>query len=65
MAFCFRCGNQMADGMPVCPHCGAPVAAEQQYGGQQDSWGQPQDQPSPYGQPQQYDQQNFAICYMK
>jgi len=57
MAFCFRCGNQMADGIPVCPHCGAPVAAEQQYGGQQDSWGQPQQyggQQDGWGQPQQY-----------
>lgn len=25
MAFCGRCGSQVADGAPFCPQCGAPV----------------------------------------
>ena len=25
MAFCKKCGNQIPDGSPSCPQCGAPV----------------------------------------
>ena len=57
MAFCGKCGNNLGDGMNVCPACGTAVAnnaapnANQQYA-------QPGQQYTQQGQPQQ-PQQNF------
>ena len=33
MAFCGKCGANVADGEKFCPECGAPVAAEETVGG--------------------------------
>ena len=46
MAFCFHCGNQVADGMQNCPYCGASMMQQpQQQPVQQPMQQQPMQQP--------------------
>ena len=62
MAYCTKCGTQVAEGVKFCTSCGAPIGVAQQpqpqqppqqqtyQQPQQQSYGQPYQQP-PYGQP--------------
>ena len=60
MAYCTKCGTQVAEGVKFCTSCGTPVGVVQQPPPQepqpQQTYQQPQQQPyqqQPYGQPYQ------------
>ena len=50
MAYCTKCGTQVAEGVKFCTSCGTPMGASQQPQPQQTYTQQPYQQP-PYGQP--------------
>lgn len=54
MAYCTKCGTQVAEGVKFCTSCGTPMGAAQQPQPQQTYTQQPQQQQyqqPPYGQP--------------
>lgn len=57
MAYCTKCGTQVAEGVKFCTSCGTPMGVAQQPQPQpQQTYQQPQQQPyqqQPYGQPYQ------------
>ena len=50
MAYCTKCGTQVAEGVKFCTSCGTPMGVAQQPQPQQTYTQQPYQQP-PYGQP--------------
>ena len=59
MAYCTKCGTQVADGVKFCTSCGSPMRAAQPQAAPQQP--QPQAaQPQPQPQPQQQAQQAYA-----
>lgn len=57
MAYCTKCGTQVAEGVKFCTSCGTPMGVAQQPQPQPQQYQQPYQQP-PYGQP--YPQQAYT-----